>query len=373
MAQRDYYEVLGVSRDATKDEIKKAYRKLAVKYHPDKNKGDSAAEDRFKEASEAYEVLYDETKRSRYDRFGHAGVQGGGGPDFHSDAFSDFGDIFGDLGSIFENFFGGGGRRESVHRGADLQYNLSVSFKDSVFGSQTEITYPRNETCSACGGSGATPGSQPVRCATCNGRGQVRQSSGFFSINTVCPTCHGQGQTISDPCRTCGGSGLEKKRKTMKLRIPPGVSDGSRIRISGEGEGGTKGAPAGDLYVAISVKKHKYFDRQDDDLYCEVPISYPQAVLGNTINVSTLDDKIVKLKIPAGTPSGKIFVIRGQGVPNIKQPERRGDLKIKVFVDVPQSIGAKERELLSQYADLIGDPAKKGPRKLFDRVKDAFF
>ena len=297
MAKRDYYEVLGVDKSASGEDIKKAYRKLAIKYHPDKNPGDKVAEDSFKEATEAYEVLSDPQKRQAFDQFGFAGVDGmtGGNHDYSS-VFRDFSDIFGDFGGVFDSFFGGGGRSASgSHRGpgggASLRYNLDIDFKDAVFGTKAEITYTHNIACSSCGGSGAESGSGRKLCGTCGGSGQVRRNSGFFSIASSCPTCNGEGYVIEHPCSTCRGTGVTKKQQTIKVTIPAGIASGKRINIPGQGDAGMNGGPAGDLFVYITVRPHKHFERDGNDLYCVIPISMTQADLGAEIEVTTYDDQ----------------------------------------------------------------------------------
>jgi len=373
VAKRDYYEVLGVPKGASKDEIKKAYRKLAIKYHPDKNPGDKNAEDSFKEATEAYEVLGDEKKRQAYDQFGFAGVEGmngGGGGHDYSTVFHDFEDIFGDFGDIFSSFFGGsgsrsqGGRKRRSNRGPDLRYNLEVSFKDAVYGTKVEIAYARNVSCSTCGGSGAASGSGKKVCPTCGGSGQVRRSSGFFSIASPCPTCGGEGYIIENPCAACHGSGLLRKQQKIKVTIPPGIESGKRINIPGQGDNAVGGGPAGDLYVFITVKPHDYFERDGNDLYCAIPISFTQAALGSEIQVSTLEDKKLKLKIPAGTQNGKILRIKNEGVPYLHNNAKKGDLYIKIMVEVPKKLSLRSKQLLKELADIEGENGTPQPVSL---------
>jgi molecular chaperone DnaJ len=358
VAKRDYYEVLGVQKDASKDDLKKAYRKLALQYHPDKNPGNKEAEEKFKEASEAYEVLSDDQKRPAYDQFGHAGVEGmGGGQDF-SHAFRDFGDIFGgDFSSIFDTFFGGhrgsgGGQHNSVRQGANLRYDIEIPFKDAVFGSKVEIQYSRNESCPTCKGSGAAGGTGKKVCPTCQGSGQVRHSQGFFSVASTCHSCGGEGYIIEHPCKDCGGSGSQKKRQKIMVTIPPGVENGRRVVIRSQGDVGPNGGPPGDLYVFIRVKPHEHFERQGEDLYCAVPISVTQASLGADIQVPTLDGKTIKVKIPPGIQNGKLLRCRDEGVP---AGSRRGCLYIKVIVQIPAKLSKRGRELMEELAKVEGE------------------
>jgi molecular chaperone DnaJ len=374
VAKRDYYEVLGVSKDASKDDIKKAYRKLAVKYHPDRNPNDSKAEELFKEASEAYEVLSDDKKRQAYDQFGFAGVegmgggsgQGGGGAQDFSSAFRDFEDIFGDFGDIFGSFFGGESRRgrssrRQASRGADLRYNLEVSFEDAVFGTKVEISYNRHVTCSACKGTGAEDGSGRKTCPTCGGSGQVRRSSGFFSIASPCPTCNGEGFVIDNPCKECHGNGVVDKKQKLKVTIPAGIESGKRINIPGQGDAGPNGGPAGDLYVYVQVRPHTHFERHGNDIYCVVPISFTQAALGAEIQVPTLDKKKVKLKIPAGSQNGKVLRLKNEGVPYLHNTNKRGDLYIKIRVEVPKKLNSKQKKILEELSELQGEEPNPQP------------
>jgi molecular chaperone DnaJ len=373
VAKRDYYEVLGVPKDAPKDDIKKAYRKLAIQYHPDRNPGNKPAEEKFKEATEAYEVLGDDQKRSTYDQFGFAGIDSMGGPgagnsDF-STVFHDFEDIFGDFSGIFDSFFGTSSRRSSGMRqgpqsGANLRYDLEISFKDAVFGTKAEIQYSHNETCDSCRGSGAQAGGGRKVCPTCGGSGQVRRSSGFFSIATPCSNCGGEGYVIDRPCRECQGSGVMKKRQKIKVTIPPGIEDGKRISIPSQGDAGPNGGPAGDLYVFIHVHGHEFFERNGSDLYCAVPVSITQASLGTDIAVTTLDERKIKVKIPAGTQNGKLLRVREEGIPAVGAMSRRGDLYIKVIVRVPSRLSSKARELLEQVASLEGEDTEPKHIKL---------
>ncbi|MDR2435319.1 MAG: molecular chaperone DnaJ [Treponema sp.] len=360
MAKRDYYEVLGVQKNASKDDIKKAYRKLAIQYHPDKNPGNKEAEERFKEATEAYEVLADDQKKAAYDQFGFAGVEGmGGSQKDYSQVFRGFEDIFGDfsnISDIFGSFFGGrgfrgGGGQEGVRQGANLRYDIEIPFKDAVFGTKVEIQYSKNESCPACKGSGADNGSGRKTCPTCQGSGQVRHSQGFFSVASTCHACGGEGYIIERPCRECGGSGTQKKRQKIMVTIPAGVENGKRIVIPRQGDAGPNGGPAGDLYVFIRIKPHEYFERQGLDLYCAAPISVSQAALGADIHVPTLDGKTIKVKVPAGIQSGRMLRIRDEGVPS---GGGRGNLYIKLIVRIPEKLSRRGRELLEELAKVEG-------------------
>lgn len=374
MAKRDYYEVLGVSRTASADEIKKAYRRLAMKHHPDRNKDDSSAEARFKEAKEAYEVLRDADRRATYDRFGHDAVRGGMGPGSGPGAgfgAGGFGDIFGD---VFGDIFGGGRPRGSqVFRGADLRYELGLDLETAVAGKTVTIDVPTQVTCSTCAGSGAKKGTDPVKCTTCGGVGQVRMQQGFFSIQQTCPACKGAGTTIGDPCVDCHGRGRVHKTRTLSVKVPPGVDDGDRIRLSGEGEAGRNGGPPGDLYVEIRVKPHKLFSRDGADLACEVPISIAAATLGGEVELPTLNGHVA-LRIPAGTQSGKLFRLRGKGVTTVRDT-RKGDLFAKVAVETPVNLTAEQKDLLQRFeASLSAGGEKHSPRAggWLDTVKRFF-
>lgn len=362
MAKRDYYEVLGVQKGASKDDIKKAYRRLAIQNHPDKNPGDKAAEDRFKEATEAYEVLADDQKRQAYDQFGFAGVEGmGAGPQDHSGVFHDFEDIFGgfgDFSSLFGSLFGGsgGGRPRGYSgpaRGSNLRYDIELPFEKAVFGTTVEIGYSRDDTCKSCGGSGSSDGSGRKVCPTCGGAGQVRRSSGFFSVSQPCPSCHGEGAVVEHPCRECSGSGLSKKKQKIKVTIPPGVEDGKRVNIPGQGDVGANGGPPGDLYVFIRVRAHDYFERQGNDLYCAVPLDMTTAALGGEIRVATLDGKKISVSIPAGTQNGKLLRVREEGVPSASG--RRGDLYLKMLVQVPSRLSRRGKELMEELRKAEGE------------------
>ena len=372
MAKRDYYEVLGIQKSASKDDIKKAYRKLAVQYHPDKNPGNKQAEEKFKEATEAYEILGDDQKRSAYDQFGHAGVEGMAGQGDWS-TFRGFEDIFGEggFGSIFESFFGGGFRRgggsSGVRQGANLRYDIEIPFKDAVFGTKVEIQYSHNESCTGCKGSGSADNASKKTCPTCRGSGQVRHSQGFFSVATTCHHCHGDGYIIEKPCHDCGGSGTQKKRQKIMVTIPAGVENGKRVVIPKQGDAGPNGGPPGDLYVFIRVKPHEYFERQSYDLYCAIPISVSQAALGADIQISTLDNKTIKVKIPAGTQNGKLLRIRDEGVPSGSQ---RGNLYIKLMVKIPEKLSRRSKELLEELAKIEGQNDSPKPI-LLSQLDDA--
>ena len=368
MAKRDYYEVLGVQKNASKDDIKKAYRKLAIQYHPDKNPGNKEAEYKFKEATEAYEVLVDDKKKSAYDQFGFAGVDGMGGQGHNWSNFSGMEDIFGgsDFSSIFESIFGGfggggfrrGGGQGGVRQGANLRYDVEIPFKDAVFGTKIEIQFSHNEACPGCKGSGAANGAGKKTCPTCQGAGQVRHSQGFFSVATTCPACGGQGFVIDRPCMECGGSGTQKKRQKLMVTIPAGVENGRRLVVPRQGDAGPNGGPPGDLYVVIRTKPHEYFERQNYDLYCAVPISIAQASLGAEIQVSTLDGKTIKVKIPAGTQNGKMLRIRDEGVPS---GNHRGNLYIKIIVRIPEKLSRRGKELLEELSRTEPQNDSPGP------------
>lgn len=370
MSQTDYYETLGVSRDAAADDLKKAYRKLAVKYHPDKNPGDAAAEAKFKEISEAYDVLKDEEKRAAYDRYGHAAFQGGGmgraggaGGGFH-DPFEMFREAFGGGGAgggIFEEFFGGGGRSGGAQQGSDLRYDLEITLEEAAEGTEKEIRYKRAVACAKCSGSGAEPGSGKTTCPTCGGTGQVSSNRGFISFRQTCPSCNGAGQIIEKPCTDCRGEGRVMDSSTVKVRIPAGVHTGSKLRSAGKGEAGQSGGPAGDLYIVIHVKEHDLFERHEDDLYCELPIKFTLAALGGAIDVPTLFGK-GNLKIPAGTQSGTTFRLRGQGMPRLRG-SGQGDLLVRVHVEVPTKLNNEQKKLLEDFAEASGDPATAGAGK----------
>ena len=358
MAKRDYYEVLGIIKSASPEEIKKAYRKLALKYHPDRNKGDKAAEAKFKEAGEAYHVISNKERRANYDQFGHAAFEGAGGRgDFSNFDFSNiFSDIFGS--DPFDDFFEGfggtrgrGRRRSSDFRGADLRYDLSISLEDSYNGKKQEINFSSSDKCQACNGYGAEPGSKPISCSACGGHGQVRSSQGFFTIQQTCSECAGSGEQISSPCRECRGVGKRQTRKKIVANIPKGVDDGTRIRLSGKGEAGIKGAGNGDLYIFVSIKPHSIFKRSDENLFFEFPISLADAALGATVEVPTIDGGKAKVKIPAGTQNGRQFRLREKGMPMIRS-KNYGDLYIQAVTEVPVSLTKEQKKLLEQFKKL---------------------
>jgi molecular chaperone DnaJ len=371
MAKRDFYEVLGVQKNASREEIKKAYRQLAIKHHPDRNPEDKSAEDKFKEATEAYEVLADDRKRQAYDQYGFAGLSGMGQPtaqDF-STIFQGFEDIFGDVSGIFDSFFGGGGgsRRRSGgrgygQRGSDLRYDMEITFMEAAFGAKKEISYPRAERCDACKGTGADKGSGRKLCPTCGGSGQVRRNSGFFSIASTCPNCNGEGEIIERPCSECRGVGTLRRTHTITISIPAGIEDGKRLSLQGQGDAGVNGAQDGDLYVFLRVQPHDCFERDGKDVYCAVPISITQAALGADIAVPTLDERTVRVSVPAGTQNGRILRLRGEGIPELHNANKRGDMYIKIVVRVPTKISPKAKELLKELASVSGD--EKNPRPI---------
>ncbi|MDA8233719.1 MAG: molecular chaperone DnaJ [Clostridia bacterium] len=368
MSKRDYYEVLGVSKDAAEQDIKKAYRKLARQYHPDMNPGDTEAETKFKEATEAYDVLMDKDKRANYDRFGHAAADGQGG----------FGGAdFGGFGDIFDMFFGGGGgRRNGPQKGDDLRYDLQITFEEAAFGKETDIQIPKMEDCDTCGGSGAAPGSTPRTCQACNGSGQVQyaQNTPFGRIvqTKTCQHCHGKGKIVENPCSTCRGAGKVRKMRTIHIKIPAGVDDGSRIRVSGQGEPGERGGPHGDLYVFIRVKAHDLFVREGNDVICQMDVSFVQVTLGDEIEVPTLDGKVM-LKIPAGTQTGTYFRIKGKGIPNLRG-YGRGDQHVQVVVKTPKKLSERQKELLQEFAAESGEKAVGHHRDkgILNKVKEAW-
>ena len=378
-SKRDYYEVLGVSRGASDQEIKSAYRRLALKCHPDRNPGDTAAEEQFKEAAEAYSVLADADKRHMYDRFGHAGLGGAATSGFDPSVFTGFEDIFGNLGDVFGfgDIFGGGRRRTGPQRGADLRYDLEISFAESAKGAETTIQIPRQETCETCHGTGAAAGSKPTACPQCGGRGQLRYQQGFFTVARTCGQCRGTGQVIAHPCATCRGSGRVQKERKLTVRIPAGIATGQRMRLTGEGEAGPNGGPAGDLYVVVHVQEHPFFERDGNNLHCEIPLNFPTLALGGEIRIPTLDGEQT-FTVPEGTQSGTTFRLRGKGMPDVGG-RGHGDLLVTVKVHTPKKLTKDQKKLLEQLAVVL--PHEKfeptpvdehDDKGLFERVKDIF-
>ena len=372
MAQ-DFYELLGVNRTASADDIKKAFRKLAMQHHPDRNPGNKDAEKKFKELNHAYDILKDPEKRAAYDRYGAAAFEGGAGPNgpggFHGQGF-DFGSVFGD---IFDEMFGGtrgrpGGRSDM--RGQDLRFNLEITLDQAYAGTEATVRVPSSVSCEACHGSGAEPGSKPQQCPTCHGRGRLRAQQGFFTVERTCHTCHGAGQVIDKPCRACAGQGRVRRDKTLKVAIPAGVEDGTRIRLTGEGEAGTRGGPAGDLYVFLSVRRHQLFEREGADIHCRVPISMVQAALGGSIEVPTLDGKMARINIPAGAQGGHQFRLRSKGMPVVRSTQR-GDMYIEINVETPTNLTAKQKELLKEF-EKAGSKTSPEAEGFFTKVKEMF-
>jgi molecular chaperone DnaJ len=379
VSKRDYYEILGIERSATEVELKSAYRKLALKYHPDRNPGDHAAEEKFKECAEAYGILADGDKRAAYDRFGHAGVSASGGG-FDPTVFSGFEDILGGLGDIFGfgDLLGGGRRRGGPQRGADLRYDLEISFEESAKGAETSIQIPRQEHCEKCGGTGAAPGSAPTVCGQCRGQGQVRFQQGFFTVARTCPQCRGAGKIISKPCQSCRGVGHVTRERKITVKIPAGIATGQQLRLQGEGEAGGAGGPAGNLYVVVHVQEHEYFRRDGLNLFCEIPVNFTTVTLGGEIQVPTLEG-IDNVKVPEGTPTGTTLRLRGKGMPDVNG-HGRGDLFATVQVQTPRKLSKEQRQVLEQLARTLPkeqfQPRKhqdeQDERNLFDRVKDMF-
>jgi molecular chaperone DnaJ len=375
MSKRDYYEVLGVAKNASDEELKKAYRKLAMKHHPDRNPGDAAAEEKFKEAKEAYEMLTDPDKRAAYDRFGHAGVDPNAGGGAGGQGFGNFSDAFGDIfGDIFGGAAGrGGGGRSNVYRGSDLRYSMEITLEQAAAGFTTEIKVPSWETCDTCEGTGAKPGTKAETCKTCGGQGQVRMQQGFFSIQQTCPSCRGSGKTIPNPCSACDGVGRIRKQKTLEVKIPAGIDDGMRIRSSGNGEPGLNGGPSGDLYVEVSIKPHRVFQREGDDLHCEVPVSFARAALGGTIDVPTLNGK-ASFDLPEGTQTGKTFRLRGKGIRNVRSSVA-GDLYCHVVVETPVKLTDRQRKILEDFEASLeegGDRHSPQSKSWMEKVRDFF-
>ena len=373
MGKRDYYDVLGVGKSANKEEIKKAYRKLALKYHPDKNKGDKGAEEKFKEASEAYHVLSDEKRKTNYDQFGHAAFQGGGQGGFgnfdFSSSFSEiFEDVFGDFGD-----FGFGSPRRSrsgraTNRGNDLRYDITIDLNDAFTGTEKKINYTTYKKCKTCSGSGAKPGSKPSACSYCGGQGRVRSNQGFFTIQQTCPECGGEGEKITSPCSSCSGMGKEQSKENISIKIPKGVDDGTRIRLAGKGEAGNKGGSNGDLYLFVSVKSHSIFKRSEENLYYELPISIADAALGTTVEVPSIDGGKTKIKIPSGTQSGKQFRLKGKGMPHMRGSEI-GDLYVQVDTEVPVSLNREQKELLEKFREIENEKSNPSIKKFFQKAK----
>jgi molecular chaperone DnaJ len=370
VANVDYYEVLSVSRDCSEQELKTAYRKLAMRYHPDRNPDNPEAEERFKQASEAYQVLSDPQKRALYDRYGHAGVAGAAGEGGFPGGV-DLGDIFGDFfGEMFNVAGGRGGRASRAQRGRDIRYDLTIEFEEAVFGKETAVTFKRMDVCGDCRGTGAAHGKAPTTCQQCGGRGQVRFQQGFFSIARTCPVCNGTGQVVTEPCHTCHGEGRVEKEHSVKVKIPAGVEDGTRIRYQGEGDAGRYSGNAGDLYIVLAVKPHAYFEREGYDLHFAVIISFPQAALGAEIAIHTLEGE-TPLKIPEGTQSGKEFRLRGKGVPYLNE-RGRGDLIVQVIVETPKKLSKAQREVIQQLGETLGVENRVASRGLLDKMKDLF-
>jgi len=372
MSKRDYYEILGVQRTVTEVELKSAFRKAAMQHHPDRNPGDKEAERKFKEISHAYDILKDPEKRAAYDRYGAAAFEGGAGPGgpFQGGQGFDFGSVFGD---IFEEMFGAGGQRgrggRADMRGQDLRFNLEITLEQAYAGTEATVRVPSSVSCEVCNGSGAEAGSKPQQCPTCQGRGRIRAQQGFFTVERACHTCHGVGQVIDKPCKHCGGQGRVRREKTLKVNIPAGVEDGTRIRLSGEGEAGARGGPAGDLYVFLSIRRHQLFEREGADVHCRVPISMVQATLGGNIEVPTLDGKMARINIPAGAQGGHQFRMRGKGMP-IMRSSQRGDMYIEINVETPTNLTSKQKELLKEF-EKAGktSPESEG---FFSKMKEMF-
>lgn len=375
MSKRDYYEILEVSRTVTDGELKSSYRKLAMKWHPDKNPGDAQAELRFKELSEAYDVLKDGQKRAAYDRYGHAAFENGhggaGGPGFGADFASTFSDIFDDLFGMGGGRGRGGRSGGGRERGADLRYNMEITLEDAFEGKEATLKLPTSVTCETCSGSGAKAGTQPTACRTCQGSGRIRHAQGFFTLERTCPTCQGRGQVIEDPCPACAGAGRTTRERTLQVTIPPGVEDGTRIRLANEGEAGVRGGPPGDLYIFLSIAPHEFFQRDGADLFCRVPISMVTAALGGTVEVPTIDGDKTKVKVPEGTQSGKRFRLAGKGMP-VLRTRNWGDMYVQVVVETPQSLTRRQRELLAEFDKECSKDTHPESAGFFAKVKDFF-
>jgi molecular chaperone DnaJ len=369
--KRDYYQVLSVERSATRDQIAESYRRLALKYHPDRNPGDKDAVVKFKEAAEAFEVLSHTEKRATYDRYGFAGLEGGGAPHFHDvgDIFEAFGDIFGE--SLFGDLFGGRRRGRAVRKGADIQCEVSVDLLEAAHGTAKVVQFERFHLCETCSGSGAKPGTKPETCRYCGGSGRVVQSSGFFSMQTTCPACHGSGQMIREACQKCRGRGFVPRRVTRKVDVPPGVENGSQLRLTGEGQPSPAGGPPGDCYCIVHVEEHPLFHRQGQELICLVPIAYSQAALGATIEVPTLDGP-EELAVPAGSQPGDVIRLRGRGMPDVHRRRGRGDLHVQLTVEVPKRVAGRHEELLRELADIENTEVTPKRKNFFDKIKKYF-
>ncbi|MDQ6988819.1 MAG: molecular chaperone DnaJ [Mariprofundaceae bacterium] len=370
MSQRDYYEVLGVAKGADNNDIKRAYRKLAMKYHPDRNPDDESAAESFREVTAAYEVLADEDKRARYDQHGFAGVNdqmgGFGSGGFQgSHAYQDFGDLF---GNVFGDAFGFGGGRQQGNQGSDLRYNLNISLEEAAAGKEVELNIPKHDHCDTCDGSGARSGTHPVPCSTCGGHGQVQMQQGFFAVRRACPSCNGVGKKIESPCVSCGGTGRKKVKKNLKIKIPAGVYDEAQVRVTGEGEAGEQGGASGDLFIVVSIKEHAIFERDGADLHCNMPITFPQATLGAEVDAPTLEGK-VKIRIPAGTEGGRVFRLRGHGVKDVRV-RQKGDLFVRVQIAVPKKLSMEQEDLLKAFAKATGDDVYPERSSFLDKVKN---
>jgi molecular chaperone DnaJ len=374
MAKTDYYEILGAAKGASKDDLKKAYRKLAMQHHPDRNPGDEEAERKFKDLNEAYDVLKDDQKRAAYDRFGHAAFENGGGGGGGFEGFGGGGGGNGGFADIFEEMFGdfmGGGRRGAQGRGSDLRYNMGITLEEAFKGNQTEIRVPTSVACESCHGSGAEGGSKPISCPSCQGRGKIRAQQGFFTIERTCPSCGGAGQVIENPCRTCQGAGRQRKEKTLSVTIPPGVEEGTRIRLAGEGEAGMRGAPPGDLYLFLTIQPHPIFNREGADIHCRVPVPMATASLGGQIEVPTIEGGRARVSVPEGSQTGRQFRLKGKGMSVLRSPVR-GDMYVEIAVETPMNLTKKQRELLEEFRREGGDETNPQSQGFFNKVKEFF-
>lgn len=372
MSKRDYYEILGVSKSASGDEIKKSYRKLAMKYHPDRNPGDKEAEKKFKEAAEAYEILKDDQKKAAYDQYGHSAFDQSSGFSSQGAGFSDFGDIFSNFSDIFGDFGGGGRRRSASTSGSDVRYNTEITLQEAFLGVEKKIKFSVAGICDKCDGTGSKDKSSPVTCSTCSGTGKVRAQQGFFIVERTCGTCNGTGQIIKDPCSNCSGQGRVQKEKNLSVKIPAGVEDGNRIRLSGEGEAGMRGGQAGDLYVFISVKEHQFFTRKGNDIYVEVPVKMTTAALGGFVEVPTIDGTKARLKILEGSQNADRFRLKSKGMTVLNSGGRRGDMYVDIFIETPVKLGSKEKELLSELDKLISEKSNPKSQSFFKKVSSFF-